>query len=159
MRKEIGNIFDLRKAGKWICISTNATVSRTEKAAFTSGTARQALQRVGRGGLKEELGRAILEKGNHLHEFRCVPRLLAFPTRYFKVGDGEIQVIERSARELMAWLDQHPEVREVYLPKPGCGTGYLQWVEVEERLKGILDDRVIIVDWTERPEEAAENYA
>jgi len=36
-------------------------------------------------------------------------------------------------------------MKKVYLPRPGCGYGYLDWEIVKKELEPILDDRFIVI--------------
>ncbi len=58
-----------------------------------------------------------------------------------------LQLIEQSARELVALADLHRMPNKasrwdsIVLPRPGCGAGELNWDEVRPILSAILDDR------------------
>jgi hypothetical protein len=54
-----------------------------------------------------------------------------------------LELIKQSARELMALIEEQGW-KQVYLPRPGCFLGRLDWAQVKPAIENILDDRVIV---------------
>lgn len=131
-----------------ICITTNGYVKANGEAVMGRGCAKQAVERVP--GVAKLLGARILAEGLHvapLLRIRSHPPcdLLAFPVKYVWSEPADLELIERSARELMVWLAVMPKVQTVLLPRPGCGNGRRTWEKVRPILEPILDDRVVVV--------------
>jgi len=61
-----------------------------------------------------------------------------------------LEIIERSARILVRGIDLFKRVDQVILPQPGCGLGGLEWVEVEEVLRPVFDDRFLILTYQKK---------
>jgi len=53
-------------------------------------------------------------------------------------------LIERSASELFNKVVLM-KIDRIYVPRPGCGFGVLNWEEVKPVLEKIWDDRFIVV--------------
>ena len=71
-------------------------------------------------------------------------KIVAFPTKHHFKDPSDIELIKKSARELMELIEQNGW-KLVALPKPGCRNGGLVWSEVKTAIEPILDDRVVIV--------------
>jgi len=70
--------------------------------------------------------------------------VLAFPTKHHWRDKSSLDLIEGSARRLMEIVKLN-RFENVYLPRPGCCNGGLNWTkEVKPLLENILDDRVTI---------------
>lgn len=145
MKELQADIFDLWDEGKTICITTNGYIGKGNKAVMGRGVAKQALDRwpsidanianvltsvgnvvmnVWEGvfmfPVKPSFGYCAIGKHNvvtHM-KYKYIPG--AFVPGWAMVADPKI--IQRSLYELE--LMQLPEV---YLPKPGCGAGGLDW--------------------------------
>lgn len=149
MREATGNIWWTR----WdaIVIPTNGDVNRGGEAVMGRGLARQAAQRWPL--LPKTLAMLLREHGNHAFDVwkpRRLPTLLSFPVKHHWHESAELDLIERSAQELVALADSLA-YRQVALPRVGCGNGKLDWVDVQPILERHLDDRFIVVS---RPSEA-----
>ena len=70
--------------------------------------------------------------------------MISFPTKYHWRLDGDIQLIKRSAQELVILLENNPAKR-VLLTRPGCGNGNLRWSEVKVMIQDILVDNKFII--------------
>lgn len=69
--------------------------------------------------------------------------LVAFPTKHHWRSKSSMNLILKSAHELMSWVDEH-KLSNVYLPRPGVGLGGLQWERVKQQLESVFDDRIVI---------------
>ena len=70
--------------------------------------------------------------------------VIAFPTKEHWRDQSDIDLIIKSSIELMKLCNAH-SYKSVYLPRPGCACGGLDWEkEVKPAIKDILDERIII---------------
>ena len=54
------------------------------------------------------------------------------------MGAADLDLIQRSARELLKIIEVKKIKEAVYLPRPGCGNGRLKWEDVKKFLSPIL---------------------
>lgn len=61
---------------------------------------------------------------------------------------ADLELIERSCKQLKAMFGfaSGRSREEVYLVRPGCGNGGLDWGDVKPILEKYLDDRFIVVE-------------
>lgn len=91
------------------------------------------------------LGSLIKQKGNHCHVIFAGPILVSFPVKHSWRDTADIQLIERSARELVE-MANHYKWEKIVLPRPGCGNGNLSWdFTVKPVIGPILDDRFYVI--------------
>ncbi|WP_269527046.1 hypothetical protein [Coraliomargarita parva] len=138
-----GDIWDYHAKGDVIAITTGGMVTRKGVCLMPRGCARQASLRFH--GIPGELGKRI--KAGGLHVYLLSDRIVAFPIEYSPMDLPDTRLIEQSCRELVTLCDEQ-QWDAVYLPRPGCGSGGLQWSEVEPILQRHLDDRFRIIDRT-----------
>jgi hypothetical protein len=130
-------------------VTTNSRVRKDGRAVMGAGVAQSAAKRYV--GLNRLLGAAINERGNHVHVFFCPTGpivgvyewVITFPTKEHWRNDSPIDLIERSAREMVELVSNHQYAwwRKIVMPKPGCGLGGKDWEDVRPLLAQILDDR------------------
>lgn len=129
------------------CITTNGDVRKDGRAVMGRGCAYEAKERYP--DIQMDLGRCLTRAGNHVHELIKIDNwvLLTFPVKHHWNDQADLDLICRSALELMRYLD-HDEIglKHVLLPRPGCGNGRLRWEDVRTVLYPILDDRVYVID-------------
>lgn len=71
--------------------------------------------------------------------------VLSFPTKNDWRDDSDLNLIVDSARGLMQLADELG-LERVYITKPGCGAGRLDWDNVvKPAIKQVLDDRFVVV--------------
>lgn len=141
MREAEADLWTLHAAGAVVCLTTNGLVPREGPARLGRGAARQAGERFP--WLAERLGARLRAAGNHVHALG--ERLVAFPVEHHPEELPDLDLVERSARELAA-LATAEGWAEVVLPRPGCGGGGLSWErEVRPRVAPHLDDRFLVV--------------
>jgi hypothetical protein len=139
MRETSGNIWDYL-ARATIVITTSGLVSGSGSAQFGAGCARQALAFYP--DLPQLLGRLIRAGGNHVHYLG--DGIVSFPVEDTPWENPDPRLIARSARELRELADRHGW-QELIVPRPGCGSGGLDWREVRPLLEKELDDRFTII--------------
>lgn len=126
------------------CITTNGYVKKNGACVMGAGTALQATRL--HPGIEYEVGKRITEGGNHVHLIETPKGHLAtFPVKHTWWEDADPILIRRSADELVKLVDEHG-FKRVILPRPGCGNGNLDWLEVAPVLDAVLDNRFLCVD-------------
>ncbi|KKK86430.1 hypothetical protein LCGC14_2763320 [marine sediment metagenome] len=143
MKEVTGNIW--REACDAIVIPTNGDVNRHGAAVMGRGLALQAARRWPL--MPKVLAEYLRAEGNHVFDVykpRRLPTLLTFPVKQHWRERADIDLIERSAQELVAKVDRLA-YRQVALPRVGCGNGSLNWADVLPILERHLDDKFILV--------------
>lgn len=138
----LGDLWSV-KPPDWICITTNGFVKMNGEAVMGRGCARQAAQRYPR--LPRHLGADIIALGNHLYSY---PQwhLYTFPVKHNWWEKASLQLIAQSVEELREEVEATPGVRNIYIPRPGCGNGQLQWEDVRPLLAKLPDRYVVITN-------------
>jgi len=139
MRETTGNLWDYYGEAV-IVITTNGLVSKKGRAVFGPGCGREAAERFP--DIPLQLGRLLAEHGNHVHLLG--ENLVSFPVENTPYERPDLQLIERSAREL-ALLADREEWQNMAVPRPGCGNGGLDWRDVRPLLMKHLDERFLII--------------
>lgn len=140
MQEISGNIWELNC--RYRVITTNGVISSTGKAIMGKGIALQARDRYPY--VDVILGKLINAHGNHVYFLN--DNLISFPTKHHWREKSDIELIKRSAIELVALLK--PKLGwddKVSLPPVGCGNGRLIWKDVKRVIAPILDDHYYIV--------------
>jgi len=140
----VGDLWHYHREGAWCCITTNGYVKRDGRLVMGRGCAQEAAQRFP--DLQHQLGDLVARKGNHVFPLAQYT-LLSFPVKHTWDQRADLDLIRRSAEELMALLADpfSPVDPPVILPRPGCGNGGLLWRDVAPILEGILDQRVQVL--------------
>lgn len=146
MKEITGNIWDY-KDKDWIVIMVNGMVKKNGENVMGKGIAAQAKMLFP--DLPLKLGDSILHNnGNHVHIFSEY-NIITFPTKYRFYEDSDIELIERSAKELTEvkklLIEGRGDNRDFYLVRSGCGSGRLSWLDVKPILEKYFDDSYIIV--------------
>ncbi len=143
MKETTGNIW--LEACDAIVIPTNGDVNRHGAAVMGRGLALQAARRWPL--MPKVLAEYLRAEGNHVFDVykpRRLPTLLTFPVKQHWHERADLDLIERSAQELVAKADRLA-YRLVALPRVGCGNGGLDWKDVQPILERYLDDKFILV--------------
>lgn len=122
------------------CITTNGALRRNGNAIMGKGIALEARRRYNN--VEAILGSFINRYGNHV--FSLGYELISFPTKYHWRLDADIQLIKRSAQELVTLLKNNPAKR-VLLTRPGCGNGSLKWSDVKVVIQDTLADNKFVI--------------
>jgi hypothetical protein len=120
-------------------IPTNGARNSDGTAVMESGIALEAKKRFS--DLEIDLGRLLASRGNHVHVLR--PGLVSFPVKQFRWSGVDLQVIERSARELSELVGD----AKTLLPRPTIGEKGAEWDEVAKVL-AFLPDNILVIQHT-----------
>lgn len=147
-------------------VTTNGQRKRDGKAVMGAGIAKyvrdncrtQRLRTLGHMDTEpfdETLGRHLAAYGNRafwMGQCTCSTRkdgttvaILTMPTKHDWRNDSDLGLIVQSARQLVELADWKG-LTKVYLPRPGCTNGKLDWEStVKPAIECILDDRFTVV--------------
>ena len=127
-------------------ITTNGYIKKNGQAVMGRGCAKEAADRLG--GLAQILGFNLIQYGNHvfyLHQFGD-KGIITFPVKDAWSEKAKIELIKQSADELIRMTIPHFMIKEkIYLPRPGCGNGGLEWKDVKPEIEKILTDQVTVI--------------
>lgn len=167
MQQRTANLFDLhdRTPGSWIVITTNGGLDRDGNLVMGAGVAGAAKRRIP--GLERRLGALVAKHGN-------VPvgltreRVLTWPTKpaTHTLADGSThpgwmcvarvndpscldqvgRLTAASGQKLLALVERLEIKGPIFLPRPGCGLGGLDWRKVRPWMEERFDDRFVVVD-------------
>lgn len=138
-----GDIWDYHEQGYWIVITTNGTVRKDGACVMGRGVALQAAKRFP--DLPYKLGNFLNEFTNTVKLF-AEYRIITFPVKHNWWESAEIHLIEESCRRLRDYAGYFfPGEQGIYMVRPGCGSGGLDWKDVKPILEKYLDDRFIVV--------------
>lgn len=140
MLERCDDLWQLHQQGAVVAITTGGAVSRKGRCAMTRGCAFDAARRFPE--LPEILGVLVRAGGNHVYDLGN--RLVSFPVEETPWERPDPVLIERSCQELVALADTH-DWEQVIVPRPGCGTGGLNWRDVRPILQRYFDDRFLVV--------------
>ncbi len=118
------------------CIPTIGATAPDGSALMESGVAKEAAAKLS--GIATDLGHLIISRGNHVHQLR--PGILSFPIQQYAWSGPNLQIIERSARQMLAIVGD----AKTLLPRPGCDAGQLNWETVKAALAFLPDNIVVI---------------
>ncbi|MFQ5542524.1 MAG: ADP-ribose-binding protein [Candidatus Binatia bacterium] len=127
-------------------ITTNGIVKRERTCVMGRGCARQTAARFPE--LPSKLASRISAQGNHVSYFPEY-RFITFPVKHNWWEAADLNLIGRSARELLKIVEVKKIKKAIYLLRPGCGNGRLKWKEVKKSLSPILkSDQFHIVTYS-----------
>lgn len=146
--KEIkGDLWDhWGKPNTVILITTNGYIKSNGEAVMGAGCAKQAAMKIPT--LPRVLGNNIIRYGNNVNELLSSedglkPSVLSFPVKHNWWELADIELIKRSAKELLGYAEQCPHLTFI-LPRPGCGNGRLKWEWVKPILEFLPDNVEVI---------------
>ena len=127
-------------------ITTNGYIKKNGQAVMGRGCAKEAADRFS--GLSGILGFNLIQYANHvfyLHQFGD-KGIITFPVKDTWSEKAKIELIKQSADELICMTIPYFEITEkIYLPRPGCGNGGLEWKDVKPEIEKILTDQVVVI--------------
>jgi O-acetyl-ADP-ribose deacetylase (regulator of RNase III) len=126
-------------------VPVNWTLKRNGEAVMGAGVALAAAAKYPWLSREQGAFMRMVGPGTAVGVFRTVSgALVTFPTKYDWREPSDLELIEKSARELVAATEDQG-FRSVALPCVGCGLGRLTWSDVRVVLAPILDDRFVVV--------------
>jgi len=146
MKETIGNMWDIPADA--YCITTNNVIKQNGCAVMGAGVALDCKNRFT--GCDKDLGIFIGLNGHKVGIFSGVIFngklicLISFPTKYHWRDPSDINLIEKSAKELIKLIEIN-KYNNVLLPRPGCLNGRLNWKDIKKVIEPILDNRVTII--------------
>ena len=161
MREITGDIWVLNAAPhyRYVAVPTNGVVKADGCLVMGAGVAKQARDRFrgvrdcGIPSIDTYLGEKVSKHGNRVFLYDGSPddpsnsdfRCFSFPTKHHWRDPSDLDLIIES------WcsLAQHACSMgiEVYMPRPGCGLGGLQWEEVKAALAPYPATEIVIVNY------------
>lgn len=148
MREATGNLWNLVQPAEALVITTNGTVTMRGRGVMGRGIALETKQRWPN--MDRALGDHLVREGNHVWCWMSTSTtdplfdLVFMPVKHQWHQPADPKLIIRSANELASVADDH-SWQTVWMPRPGCGNGRLNWALVKPLIEGILDDRFIAV--------------
>ena len=139
MKEVSGDVWDHHNQGHWVVITVNGSVRKDSCAVMGRGVAKQAAERFPN--LSSELGERIRIGGNKVWVMVNYG-IFTFPVKHNWWEKADLTLIEQSARELSQVHVEPP----IYMVRPGCGNGGLDWKDVKPILERYLDDRFVVVE-------------
>ena len=131
-----------------ICVTTNGIVKANGELVMGKGIALEAKLKFP--SLPKIIGDKIKLLGHKLHYISTLQTttkpifIVAFPTKFNYKDSSDINLIKKSCTELVEFCNEM-KLKKIYLPRPGCGNGGLNWEDVKKEISLLLDDRFIIV--------------
>ena len=152
MLEEQGDLWEAHDLGYWVVVTTNGDINAKGECVMGRGVALQAKRRFP--ALPKKIGGMVKLAGSHVAAY-VEERVITFPVKYHYYDRADMRLIERSARELAGmkrmW-DRDGNTRPrtikdlVYMVRPGCGNGGLEWSMVKPVIEPFLDDHFIVVE-------------
>ena len=141
MMEITGDIWKYHDAGFPIVITTNGFINKRAECVMGRGVALDMKQRYPE--FPGKLATHIRMNGNRVGFFKPY-NVFTFPTKHNWYEKSDLVLIEQSALHLsmaVNWL----EFDKVYLVRPGCSNGKLQWPDVKPVIEKYFDERFIVV--------------
>lgn len=146
MREQVIDMWQVHEQKKYVCITVNRFVKRDGKLVMGRGCAKEARDRYP--DIAKRLGTVYWQNIREKYAPVIVLadlKLISFPVKEHFMSPAKLDIVENSCRELMKVIEIR-NIKEVYLPRPGCGVGRLDWGRVVKPvISKILDDRVIVI--------------
>jgi len=125
----------------WKVITTNGSVNKKGLAVMGRGCALEAAKRFPP--FPKSLAMLLTKTGNRVYVWEY-NNIITFPVKHKWHEKADLELIKKSAMELVEVANRW-KMEKVYLPRPGCGYGYLDWIVVKKEIEPILDDRFIAI--------------
>jgi len=140
MKYAHGNLWNFHTLGP-VCITTNGIIKKDGELVMGAGIALQAKQRFP--DVPGTLADLVNKHGNRAF-YLSIPNLFSFPTKHDWKDKSDINLIAQSCHDVVD-ITNRVGFNQVYLPRPGCANGQLEWLEVFTVISQILDDRFVVV--------------
>ena len=144
MREAAGNIWDFHAEGHWVVITTNGSVRKDGAAVMGRGVAKEAALKFPL--LPYELGNEIKHRGNKVIVFLQY-KIITLPVKHQWMEKADMHLIEVGLGDLIELLNATSNIPSpIYMVRPGCGNGGLDWKDVKPIIAKYLDDRFVVVE-------------
>lgn len=140
MKEKQGNIW--KQNSQFVCVTTNGVVKHNGELVMGAGIALEAKQKFPE--LPKRLGTLVHTFGNLPFYLEDIG-IISFPTKNHFKENSDIKLIERSAKEIAAFVIIRNDLKSIALPRPGCGNGRLNWQDVKKVLEPILKSDIFTV--------------
>lgn len=153
------SLWRFHNIGDWICITTNGFVKKNGEAVMGAGCALEAKRKYPL--MPFRLGQYIKAHGNNAHIIYLpreidspdvlLTRIITFPVKNNWYEKADLEIIKRSAQQVkgiwdnICYNNNTGIPSKLYIPRPGCGNGKLDWADVKPILEPIFDDRFVII--------------
>lgn len=126
-----------------VCVTTNCVIRKDGRAVMGAGVAKAF--RDAYPGIDRRLASKIRDYGNQVQSIGYNAYhgtdLVAFPTKYHWRNPSELGLIIRSAMQLQRYT---VGMKNIWLPRPGCRNGGLDWADVKPAIEPYFDDRFTV---------------
>lgn len=140
MLEIIENIWNFHNQNEWIAITTNGNIKKNGEVIMGRGIALETKNKYL--DFPKRLADSIKLYGNTSIIF-AKEKIISFPTKHNWYEKSDLKLIEISAQKLLDYAN-HNIFKKIYVPRPGCGNGQLNWIDVKPILEKYFDDRFII---------------
>jgi len=142
------DIWELRQDNWWIIVPTNGAVKKDGSNAMGRGVAWQANKLFK--GFANAVGNLITKNGNNVYLFER-QKLITFPTKNNWKGESDLELIEKSCKQLKAFRTKLSLIDKFTMPKVGCGNGKLDWDKdvfpiINAYFGDLMDTEFMVVD-------------
>lgn len=144
MREVKGNIWELAQPGDAIIITTNGTVKKNGECVMGRGIAKEAKDRFPEIALV--LGEKIRDYGNRPHALLVDNNIMlfSFPVKHNWWEKADLKLIKQSANWFNSQFIGPYEFNTIWMPRPGCGNGGLNWENVRPLIDFLRDNFVAV---------------
>lgn len=141
MQEIKADLWTFHKAGSTVCITTNGMVKKNGEAVMGRGCALQMKEMYPE--FPKKFGEYLVKYGNVVMYFKDY-NVITFPVKHKWFMKGDLDLIKQSAKDLTTMV--YKLNRPVFLPKPGCGNGQLDWEkEVKPAIEPLLCEHIWII--------------
>lgn len=150
MREEIGDIWELAK-GRGMCVTTNPIINAKSECVMGRGIALQTktlfpVLPIALAARIRAEGNVPFDLGLWVHD-TSVYRIFSLPTKYDWREKSDPSLIRRSLMKLSTIVEDSGLTVPVYLPRPGCGNGKLNWRDIKPFCAELLSDQFVVVEY------------
>jgi hypothetical protein len=144
MHEEVNvNIWDKHDQGEWIAITTNPIINSRGELVMGRGVAEEAKLQYPH--LPTHLAMLVLRYGN-IPFVLSLEKIITLPVKHHWREQADIRLIIHSLNRLYV-LAANLELERIFIPRPGCGNGKLDWSMVRATIcsKSLAKDMFIFV--------------
>ena len=146
-----GNILsrEVMEEADAICFTSNGVVRTNGRLVMGAGVAKAFRDRFYN--IDMEAGKMVKANGNICQVIKKTPycSIVAFPTKNHWRNQSDLALMKQSAEQLMKLVEDN-KWNTVYLPRPGCSNGGLDWFDVKPEMDQILNNKVRIITFGRR---------